>query len=223
MQNGLQKRIEAAERDFSLPPEVGRVAEHVEQGFACFLVELLRVGQLLQHDEETGLGTGAVDRILKRRKVAFVLASAGGTRLPVERLGGAPIKIVEGETWNAIAAADVALAASGTVTVETALLGTPMVTFYRVAEATWRLGRPFVKVPFYSMVNLVAGRRVVPELIQREMTPERLAAETLELLQNPAARERMRADLDEVARRLGSRHDPIERAADEVESVLKRK
>ncbi len=179
-----------------------------------------RSGEVARHLPDLA---GAVERILKRRKVAFVLAAAGGTRFPAERLSGASIKVVEGETWNAIAAADVALAASGTVTVETALLGTPMVTFYRVAEATWRLGRPFVKVPFYSMVNLVAGRRVVPELIQREMTPERLATETLELLENPAARERMRADLNEVAQRLGSRHDPIEKAADEVEVVLKRK
>ncbi len=87
-----------------------------------------------------------------------------------ERLGGAPIQVIEGETWNAIAHADVALAASGTVTVEAAILGTPMVTYYRVNTLSWTFGRHLVKVPYYSMVNLVAGRRVVPELMQSEMT-----------------------------------------------------
>jgi lipid-A-disaccharide synthase len=98
-----------------------------------------------------------------------------------------------------------------------------MVVYYRVSWATWWLGRPLVRVPFYSMVNLVAGRKIVPELIQREMTPERLAAETLALLEEPAARERMREDLAEVGRRLHSEHAPIERAADEVLTVLQGK
>ena len=180
-----------------------------------------RPGEVARHLPDLA---GAVGRILARRDAAFVLATPAGFSVPAGRLpAGSQVQVVEGETWDAIAAADVALAASGTVTVETALLGTPMVTFYRVSQATWWLGRPLVRVPFYSMVNLVAGRRIVPELIQREMTPERLAAETLELLDNPAARERMREDLAEVARRLGSFHDPIERAADEVEGVWKRK
>jgi lipid-A-disaccharide synthase len=92
-----------------------------------------------------------------------------------------------------------------------------------VATASWWLGRPLVKVPFYSMVNLVAGRRVVPELIQSEMTPERMAGEVLALLEDPAARERMREDLGEIGRRLRSSHDPIEQAADEVLRVVQRK
>ena len=180
-----------------------------------------RPGEVARHLPDLA---GAVERILARRRAAVVLATPVGFSVPEGRLrAGTQIQVVEGETWDAIAAADVALAASGTVTVETALLGTPMVTFYRVSEATWWLGRPLVRVPFYSMVNLVAGRRIVPELIQRDMTPERLAAETLVLLDSPAARERMREDLGEVARRLGSFHDPIERAADEVEGGWKRK
>jgi lipid-A-disaccharide synthase len=162
---------------------------------------------------------GAAERILSRREVAFVLATPEGLSIPA----ASGIKVVAGATWDAIAAADVALAASGTVTVEAALLGTPMVVFYRVATASWWLGRSLVRVPFYSMVNLVAGRRVVPELIQADMTPERMAEEVLALLKNPAARERMREDLGEVARRLSSSHDPIEQAADEVLRVVQRK
>lgn len=195
----------------------------------CPLVVLLpgsRPGEVARH---LPILARAVGRILKRLDASFILAApagfsaAAGGGFLAEKLGDAPVQVVEGETWEAIAAAEVALAASGTVTVETALLGTPMVTFYRVTPATWWLGRPFVRVPYYSMVNLVAGRKIVPELIQRDMTPERLASETLGLLESPAARERMREDLKEFARRLRSRHDPIEQAADEVLEVAKRK
>ncbi len=80
--------------------------------------------------------------------------------------------------------ADVALAASGTVTIEACLLGTPMVTFYRVNNLSWWMGKALVRVPFYSMVNLVAERRIVPELIQDQMTAENLACEALALLEN---------------------------------------
>ena len=81
-----------------------------------------------------------------------------GPRYFRERIGSAPIQVIEGENWDAMAHADLVLAASGTVTIEAALLGTPMVTFYRVTPASWMVGRPLVNVPFYSMVNLVAGR-----------------------------------------------------------------
>ncbi len=58
------------------------------------------------------------------------------------------------------------------LTIEACLLGTPMVTFYRVNKLSWWMGKALVRVPFYSMVNLVAGRRIVPEFIQDQMTPE---------------------------------------------------
>ena len=93
----------------------------------------------------------------------------------------ASIQVKEGSTWDCLAHAEVALAASGTVTIEAALLGAPMVTFYRVNALSWRLGRWMVKAPFLSMVNLVAERRVAAELIQGDMTGERIAAEALQL------------------------------------------
>ncbi len=96
--------------------------------------------------------------------------------------------MIEGESWDAMAHADVALAASGTVTVEAALLGTPMVTFYKVAPLSWALGKFLVNIPYYSMVNLIAGRALVPELIQDQMTAESLAREANRLLTDPAAR-----------------------------------
>jgi lipid-A-disaccharide synthase len=139
-------------------------------------------------------------------------ARAGATFFK-ERIRGASIQVLEGETWDAIAHADVALAASGTVTVEAALLRTPMVTFYRVTGLSWWMGRFLVRVPFYSMVNLVAGRKIVPELMQNQMTGVHLADAVSGLLNDEPARRRMRQDLADVAAKLSTRDDPMERAA----------
>ena len=90
-----------------------------------------------------------------------------------ERFSRSSIQVLEGQTWDVLACADLALAASGTVTVEACLLNTPMVTFYRVNRLSWWMGRFLVSVPFYSMVNLIAGRRVVPELMQERLSGTR--------------------------------------------------
>ena len=130
------------------------------------------------------------------------------------------IHVIEGETWDLLAHCDVALAASGTVTMEAALLGAPTVSFYRVTGFSWLIGRFLVDVPFYTMVNLVAGRRVIPELMQDDMTGEKLAREVLRLLRSPAERDDMKRGLAEVARALRSDHDPFELAARIVDEML---
>jgi lipid-A-disaccharide synthase len=140
-----------------------------------------------------------------------------------QRISAASIQLLEGKTWDVLACADVALAASGTVTIEACLLGTPMVTFYRVNNLSWWMGRALVRVPSYSMVNLVAGRKIVPELIQDQMTPESLAREALKLLESEAAREGMRRDLAEVAEKLSGPDDPLEVAAALIGSRLSEK
>jgi lipid-A-disaccharide synthase len=154
----------------------------------------------------------------------FILAVPPGTIPPAsnfrERISGASIQLLEGKTWDSLVCADVALAASGTVTIEACLLGTPMVTFYRVNNLSWWMGKALVRVPFYSMVNLVAERRIVPELIQDQMTSENLAREALALLENESAREGMRRDLADVARKLSGADDPLEVAAMLVEKYL---
>lgn len=122
-------------------------------------------------------------------------------------------RVVEGETWDAIAHADLVLAASGTVTMEAALLGTPMVTYYRVTGMSWWMGRFLVDVPFFTMVNLIAQERVVPELIQNEMTAENLAREALRLLENPGEASQMRERLARVSASLDTGGDPLELAA----------
>jgi lipid-A-disaccharide synthase len=126
------------------------------------------------------------------------------------------IQVIDGESWDALAHADLALAASGTVTVEAALLGTPMVTFYRVNPVSWLLGKALVRIPFYCMVNLIAERKVVPELMQDEMTGENLAAQAALILKDSG---RMRKDLAEVRAKLQFQGSAISRAADEVMSI----
>ena len=94
--------------------------------------------------------------------------------------------------------ARVGVVASGTATVEAALIGTPFVMVYRLGALTWMLGRHLVKLPHYGMVNLVAGREVVPELIQNDFTPERVERAVRTLLEDGAARQAMTEALAEV-------------------------
>ena len=93
-----------------------------------------------------------------------------------------PIAVVEGQTDDVLASSDVVVTASGTATVQAAIHERPMVIVYRVAPLTWVLGRRLVHVDTFGMVNLVAGRRIAPELIQDGFTPEAVAREALRLL-----------------------------------------
>ena len=138
-----------------------------------------------------------------------------------ERIDALSIKVIENEAWDSIGHADVALAASGTVTMEAAILGTPMVTFYKVTALSWHAGRRLVKVPFLSMVNLIAERRIVPELIQDEMTPENISEAASRLLADPAEAAKMRAELRQVRAALTSEGDPFERAAQSIVDALR--
>ncbi|MBZ5703323.1 MAG: lipid-A-disaccharide synthase [Acidobacteriia bacterium] len=155
----------------------------------------------------------------------FVLAAAPESDCEALRRGWPrefPLRVVEGQTYDAMAAADAAIVSSGTATVEAALLDAPMVVIYRVSALTALLAKPFVRTPFFSMVNLIAGRRVVPELIQKDCTPQRVAHEVLRLLQQDAARAELRRGLAEVRERLGP-PGAIERAADAIVRMLRAK
>jgi|SRR5579864_4689185 len=132
-------------------------------------------------------------------------------------------RFIANDTYNALAAADLAIVSSGTATVETALLGKPMIVVYRLSPLTARLAKPLVKTKFFSMVNLIAGRAVVPELIQDDFTPQRLAAEAESLLSgsrstNPRISE-MKRGLEEVQALLGP-PGAVDRAADEIARLL---
>jgi len=114
----------------------------------------------------------------------------------------------------------VGVVASGTATVEAALIGTPFVMVYRLAGLTWTLGRHLVKLPHYGMVNLVAGRRVVPELIQEGFTPETVEREVRRLLPEGAPRGQMLASLDEVRQKLRGEIEDGGRTAGNAASPL---
>ena len=152
----------------------------------------------------------------------FVLAVATGIDLPRLRTlippsNRAPV-IVQNETYTALASANAALVCSGTATVEAALLSTPMVVVYRVTPLTALLAKPLVRTKFFSMVNLIAGRAVVPELIQDDFTPAKAAAELRRLL-DPATAAEIRQGLAEVRARLGPA-GAIDRAADAIAALL---
>ena len=180
-----------------------------------------RRGEAARH-----LGTllETIDRLYQSQAASFLLPASATTGAAFfrERIGGAPIQVLEGETWDAIGHADLALAASGTVTVEAALLGTPMVTFYKVSPLSWFVGRRLVKAPFLTMVNLVAGRRIVPELMQSEFTADRVAEEARRILCDERVRHQMKADLAEVATRLSTGGDAMDRAVSAIGTVLQR-
>ena len=157
-----------------------------------------------------------------RGSIQFVLAAApalGAELFAPYARPGVSVTRVEGATYDALSAADCAIVASGTATVEAALLGTPMVVVYRVSPTSAFVLKRMVRSPFIAMVNLIAGRRVVPELIQDQFTSEAVVEEVRKLLGSPAAREEMKAGLAEVRTKLGP-GGAIERAADIFAAML---
>jgi lipid-A-disaccharide synthase len=130
--------------------------------------------------------------------------------------------VLEGETDAVLASADVAVLASGTVTVQAALHGCPMVVVYRVAPLTYRVGKPLLHVDTYAMANLVAGRRVVPELIQDAFTPQAAASEALRVLTDSVYAARVKADLAGIREKLGT-SGASRRAAEAVIGVAHEK
>jgi lipid-A-disaccharide synthase len=140
----------------------------------------------------------------------FTLARAPGlddhlfAPLEAARASGLRLAVVTSRTDAVLSSADMVLTASGTATVQTALHGTPMVVVYKLSPLTYRLGIRFVRVDTYGMVNLVAGERIVPELIQNDCTPERVAAAALDVLASPARAAAVRAALGRVREKLGA-------------------
>ena len=117
-------------------------------------------------------------------------------------LSEAPVTLVEGRTYAARAHADAALVASGTATLETALLGTPFAIVYKLNALTYQVARRIVRVPHFGLANVVARREVAPELLQDEVNAERLGLELARLLEPETAR-RIRTELGEVRGHLG--------------------
>jgi lipid-A-disaccharide synthase len=160
-------------------------------------------------------------RINAKKPAQFVVAAAHPRDIEQLRNGwpGITVRVVEGETYNALAAADAAIVSSGTATVEAALLNAPMVVVYRVSPLTATLAKPLVRTPFFAMVNLIAGKQVVPELVQDDFTPHKVSEAILNLLQDPNARATIKEGLAEVRRRLGP-PGAVDRAAGQIARLL---
>jgi len=129
------------------------------------------------------------------------------------------IRIIEGDRYNMMSVCDVAVAASGTVTLELAIMGVPMVVVYRLAGLTYRLAKMLVKLDHFSLVNLIAGKTAVPELLQDEVTAANIARELQNLTSDQQVREQTLKALAEVRRRLGD-SGASEKAADVVLKLL---
>jgi lipid-A-disaccharide synthase len=134
---------------------------------------------------------------------AAIAARVRGALGPGPAFPGWPPVAVTEDRYDAVAAADAAVVASGTATLETALLGVPMVIVYRMNPLTYLLARAVSRVPHIGMANLIAGERVVPELVQEACTPAGIARELRAILVDPRVASTMRAGLAGVRRRLG--------------------
>jgi lipid-A-disaccharide synthase len=167
----------------------------------------------------------AAVRLLRERRGDLQFALALAPSMDAARVTGAleglAVRVVSGRTHDVLSACAAAVVASGTATVEAALLGAPMVVVYHLSPVTYALGRRFVRVPHYAMVNLIAGRRLVPELIQDGFTPSAVADALLPLLEGGGAAQAMRDGLAEVRAKLGA-PGASARAAAVVREYLKK-
>jgi lipid-A-disaccharide synthase len=191
----------------NLPPIFGACEEILRQKRGCQF--LLVLAPSVQPELVTSVGTSEATLRLK----------SGGAEHSFRVPAGLNLKIISGATYDAVSSASAAIVASGTATVETALLGTPMVVVYKVARLTELILRTFIVTRFVAMPNLILGKRVVPELLQQDCTPQRIAAEVLKVLDSPAARDEMLAGLAEVRGKLGP-GGAISRAADIIVGML---
>ncbi len=224
-------RARGVPADFIGHPLVGNVAaKRSREEFASFfgldaakaIVAVLpgsRAGEIAHHMPPL---VHSCHLITEGHPVQFVLALAPGmskSQITCYLKPEVPMRVVEDATYDALGAADVAIVSSGTATVEAALLDTPMIVIYRLAPVTAAIARWLVRTPMFAMVNLIAGKRVVPELVQKDFTPARVAKEVIRLLDSPQARSEMRGGLASVREKLGP-PGAIERAADIIAGML---
>ena len=150
----------------------------------------------------------AAELISQRMNVRFLLSQAPSVSPDlVHRLTNEldfEVTILKASTDQLLNLATLVIVASGTATLEAAIHLTPMVIVYRVSPLSYRVGKALIKVPHIGLVNLIAGKRVVPELIQHDASPEVIARQALTLLADPDQLKRMKDDLAEVTRRLGT-------------------
>ncbi len=207
-------------------PQLPSAWDRLEQGAepdGPFRIALLPGSRLSEVDSLLPTMLESVRRMAAELPVEALLIKA--PTVPREvleeqiQLSGLPVRIVSEDRFAAVADAHLALCASGTATLEVGLLGTPMIVLYRLGFWTWSLARLLVRLPSISLVNLVLGRPVVPELLQGDANPERIAVEAERILLDDGVRKEMRAGLAELRGRLGE-GGASGRAAKEVAAVI---
>jgi lipid-A-disaccharide synthase len=168
----------------------------------------------------------AAARVVRRYpKTHFLLAQAStipdNLLRPLLRDSAVPVTVVKEQASEVMAAADLVLVASGTATLQAALVGTPMVLMYRTTPVTYWLARRLIRVKWIGLVNLVANRSVVPELIQSDATAEKVCDEAVRILEDPAAYQAMKQSLTQIRAALG-RPGASRRAAEVVLAECRR-
>ncbi|MDD4879882.1 MAG: lipid-A-disaccharide synthase [Candidatus Omnitrophica bacterium] len=172
------------------------------------VIALLPGSRLTEIERNLPIMLKAAKRIKDRfGNTQFILAKPAEIKVSAYEkiLKRAPLKpaIVEGYPYDCINAAELALVASGTATIETMILEKPMLIIYKVSLLTWLVGKLLVKVPNIGLVNIIAGERIVPELVQFDATPSNISSEVSSLFSSPEKTEAMKARLAAVKAGLG--------------------
>ncbi len=157
------------------------------------LPEMLQAGEILTKQIPDIQFLLPLADTLEEKTIADILA---GHNLKVH--------IISGHTYDAISCTDMAIVASGTATLETALLGIPMIIIYKISALTYLIGKMIIKVKNIGIVNIIAGKTIVPELIQQEANGQRIATEALAILTNSAIKQKMIGELAEIRAKLGN-------------------
>jgi lipid-A-disaccharide synthase len=165
--------------------------------------------------------------VQEQRNVRFIsMATNHEMRQKLEEIwakypmSGVSLDILSGQSLTQLTRCSLAIVASGTATLECAMAGLPMLVVYQASCLTYWIGRMLVKLPYLSMVNVLAGEKVIPEFLQGAAEPERLARAALQILRNPKGAEMMSIRIREVAKKLGG-PGAAARAAEEVEDAIR--
>lgn len=195
--------------EFEGPCVIGLLPGSREQEIKRILGTMLEVAEgIRKNHKEARFVAPCVDE----ERAAQIRASAGDF----------PLEVVVGETYQLLHGARFCMVASGTATLETTLFRAPMVVLYRVAPLTYWMAKRIVDIDHIAMVNILAGRRIVPEFIQHEARPETILPIALELIEDSPRRKQMIEDLTEVCNRLGG-PGASQRAAQEILAVIEGK
>jgi lipid-A-disaccharide synthase len=151
-------------------------------------------------------------KIRELRDAETVIMWPASVALPQDEPG---VQIVHENRYAAMKACDFLIVASGTSTLECAILGVPLLIVYRVSPISWQLGKVLVRVPYYGLVNWIAGEKIVPEFMQDQMNADELVRASMRILENPEVAERMKRGLEKVVESLGP-SGTMERVVNEI-------